>query len=176
MNLLGTHGMPMLMDHGFDATTSAMGIGTIGFVAIAGTLILGRLSDRLPRRNLLAVIYSVRGLGFFALMVVGTHWELYAAAAVGGIVWAGSIALSSAILADVYGVRLVGVLYGLAYLSHQLGATISSWLGGWGFDTFGSHWLAFGTSGALLLVAALVSLQLPPRGFSLAATGRPAYR
>ena len=41
--------------------------------------------------------------GLFALVMVGTHWELYLAASVGGIVWAGSIALSSAILADVYG-------------------------------------------------------------------------
>jgi MFS family permease len=170
MNLLGTHGVPMLMDHGFDAMTSSMGIGTIGLVAIAGTLVLGRMSDHLPRRNLLAVIYGVRGLGFFALMVVGTHWELYAAATIGGIVWAGSIALSSAILADVYGVRLVGVLYGLVYLGHQFGAMASTWLGGWGFDTFGSHWLAFGTSGVLLLLAALVALQLPPRGFTLMAT------
>lgn len=170
MNLLGTHGVPMLMDHGFDAMTSSMGIGTIGLVAIAGTLVLGRLSDRWPRRNLLAAIYGVRGLGFFVLMVVGTHWELYTAAAIGGLVWAGSIALSSAILADIYGVRLVGVLYGLAYLGHQFGATASSWLGGWGFDTFGSHWLAFGTSGALLLAAAAVSFQLPRRGFTLTGT------
>jgi MFS family permease len=98
MNLLGTHGMPMLMDHGFDAFTSSMGIGLIGFVAIGGTLVLGRMADRLPRRNILATIYFVRGLGFFALVVVGTHWELYATAAIGGLVWAGSIALSSAIL------------------------------------------------------------------------------
>ena len=109
MNLLGTHGMPMLMDHGFDAHASALGIGLIGFVAIFGTLVLGRLADRLPRRRILAVIYAVRGLGFFALVLVGTHWELYLAATIGGLVWAGSIALSSAILADVYGVRLVGV-------------------------------------------------------------------
>ena len=176
MNLLGTHGMPMLMDHGFDAMTSANGIGVIGFVAIAGTLMLGRISDKLPRRNILAVIYSVRGLGFFALLLVGTHWELYAAATVGGMVWAGSIALSSAILADVYGVRIVGLLYGWAYVSHQLGAALSSWLGGWGFDTFGSHWIAFGAAGVLLLVAATVSLQLPPKGFRISAPVRPAYR
>jgi MFS family permease len=167
MNLLGTHGVPMLMDHGFDAMTSSLGIGTIGLVAIGGTLVLGRLSDRMPRRHLLAAIYGVRGLGFFALMVVGAHWELYTAAAIGGLVWAGSIALSSAILADVYGVRLVGVLYGLAYLGHQFGATAASWLGGWGFDTFGSHWLAFGSSGVLLLLAAGVSLRLPAKGFVL---------
>jgi MFS family permease len=167
MNLLGTHGMPMLMDHGFDAFTSSMGIGLIGFVAIGGTLILGRMADRLPRRNILAAIYSIRGLGFFALVLVGTHWELYATATIGGLVWAGSIALSSAILADVYGVRLVGVLYGMAYLGHQLGATLSSWLGGWAYEQFGTHWIAFGASGSLLIAAALVSLQLPRRGFTL---------
>jgi MFS family permease len=167
MNLLGTHGVPMLMDHGFDAMTSSSGIGIIGLVAIVGTMVLGRLSDKLPRRNILFAIYFIRGLGFFALLLVGTHWELYIAAAVGGLVWAGSIATSSAILADVYGVRLVGVLYGWAYLGHQIGAMISSWLGGWGYEAYGTHWIAFGASGILLLMAAFLSLRLPNRGFTL---------
>jgi predicted MFS family arabinose efflux permease len=164
MNLLGTHGMPMLMDHGFDAMTSSLGIGLIGLVAIAGTQLLGRVADKLQRRNILAMIYAIRGLGFFALLLVGTHWELYGTATIGGLVWAGSIALSSAILADVYGVRLVGILYGWAYLGHQFGAMLSSWLGGWGYEVFGTHWVAFGSAGALLLAAAAVSLQLPLKG------------
>jgi MFS family permease len=167
MNLIGTHGVPMLMDHGFDSTTSSLGIGLIGLVAIFSTLILGRLSDILPRRHILSVIYLVRGLGFFALLAVGTHWELYGVSTLGGLAWAGSIALSSAILADIYGVRLVGVLYGLSYLGHQVGATISSWLGGWAYEAFGTHWVSFGSAGVLLLVAAAVSTQLPSRNFSL---------
>jgi MFS family permease len=169
MNLLGTHGMPMLMDHGFDAFTSSMGIGLIGFVAIGGTLVLGRVADRLPRRNILAAIYFVRGLGFFALVMVGTHWELYLTSTVGGLVWAGSIALSSAILADVYGVRLVGVLYGMAYVGHQIGGMLSSWLGGWGYEHYGTHWVAFGAAGVLLVAAGVVALQLPRKGFTLMA-------
>lgn len=169
MNLLGTHGVPMLMDHGFDAMTSSYGIGLIGLVAILGTLVLGRLSDRLPRRNILGTIYLVRGLGFFALLAVGTHWELYIAAAIGGMVWAGSIATSSAMLADIYGVRLVGVMYGTAYLGHQVGAMLSSCLGGWAFDRFGTHWVAFGMSGVLLVIAAAVSMRLPLKGFTLMA-------
>jgi MFS family permease len=176
MNLLGTHGMPMLMDHGFDATTSSFGIGLIGLVAIFSTLVLGRLADRVPRKQLLAAIYAVRGLGFFALLVVGTHWELYMTAALGGIVWAGSIALSSAILADVYGVRLVGVLYGWAYVGHQIGAMASSWLGGWGYEAFGTHWVAFGASGALLLAAAALSLRLPPKDAASATAGAAGPR
>ncbi|MGN6390240.1 MAG: MFS transporter [Burkholderiaceae bacterium] len=167
MNLLGTHGMPMLMDHGFDAFTSSMGIGVIGFVAIGGTILLGRFADRLPRRHILATIYFVRGLGFFALVMVGTHWELYLTSTIGGLVWAGSIALSSAILADVYGVRLVGVLYGIAYVGHQIGGMISSWLGGWAYEHYGTHWIAFGAAGSLLIAGGLISLQLPRKGFSL---------
>ncbi|VCU71610.1 Major Facilitator Superfamily protein [Pigmentiphaga humi] len=169
MNLLGSHGVPMLMDHGFDPMTSSLGIGLIGAVAVFSTLVLGRLSDVLPRRNILAAIYLVRGLGFFALVMVGVQWELYTAAAIGGIVWAGSIALSSAILADLYGVRLVGVLYGWAYLGHQFGGMISSWLGGWGYETFGTHWVSFGMAGALLVGAAAVSMRLPRRPVAFAA-------
>jgi MFS family permease len=171
MNLLGTHGMPMLMDHGFDPITSSIGIGLIGLVAIFSTVALGRVADILQRRNILSMIYLLRGLGFFALLIVGTHWELYVAASIGGIVWAGSIALSSAILADVYGVRIVGILYGWAYLGHQLGATLSSWLGGWGYEVFGTHWVAFGMSGLLLIAAAVVSYRLPKQGFSLVPAG-----
>ncbi len=163
MNLLGTHGMPMLMDHGFDSTTSSFGIGLIGLVAIFSTLVLGRLADKLPRRYILSTIYLIRGLGFFALLIVGTHYELYVAAAVGGIVWAGSIAMSSAILADLYGVRLVGMLYGWTYLSHQVGAMISSWLGGWAYEVYGTHWVAFGSAGVLLILAAALSLTLPSK-------------
>ncbi|MFT3814085.1 MAG: MFS transporter [Acidovorax sp.] len=163
MNLLGTHGVPMLMDHGFDAGSSAGGIGLIGFVAIFSTLALGRLSDRVPRRYILAVIYLVRGLGFVGLAAVMHPWQLYAVAAIGGIVWAGSIASSSAILADLYGVKLVGLLYGWAYLGHQVGAMISSWLGGWAYERFGTHWIAFGAAAALLAVAAAISLALPAK-------------
>lgn len=167
MNLLGTHGVPMLMDHGFDPMTSSLGIGLIGLVAIFGTLVLGRLSDVLPRKNILAAIYLIRGLGFFALLLVGTHGELYAAAAIGGVVWAGSVALASAILADVYGVRIVGILYGWTFLVHQVGGMISSWLGGWAYEAYGTHWIAFGSAGLLLFGAAAISLRLPAKGFTL---------
>ncbi len=163
MNLLGAHGVPMLMDHGFDSASSALGIGLIGLIAIFSTLVLGRISDILPRRYMLAVIYFVRGLGFFGLVMVAVNWQLFGVATVGGVVWAGSIALSSAILADIYGVKLVGVLYGLAYVGHQVGGMISSWLGGWAYETFGTHWISFGSAGVFLLLAAIISLTLPDK-------------
>ena len=174
MNLLGTHGLPMLIDHGFSATTSSLGIGLIGLVAIFGTVVLGRLSDIFSRKKILFLIYLVRGLGFLALLSVTSPWELYLTASISGLVWAGSIAMSSAILADQYGVRLVGVLYGTAYVGHQIGAMISSWLGGWAYEQYATHWIAFGSAAILLFTAALVSLLLPNKNNQLFANASVA--
>ena len=167
MNLLGTQGVPMLVDHGFDTMTSSFGIGLIGLVAIFSTVILGRLSDIWPRKYILVAIYFIRGLGFFGLLVVATPAQLFTVAAVGGVVWAGSVSLSSAILADVYGTRIVGILYGWTYLIHQIGGMISSWLGGWAYERWGTHWVSFGSAGLLLFVAAAISMRLPKKGYTL---------
>ena len=53
--------------------------------------------------------------------------------------------------------------------NHQLGATLSSWLGGWAYERYGTHWIAFGAAGVLLIAAGVVALQLPRKGFTLMA-------
>ena len=153
----------MLIDHGFSEMTASFGIGLIGLVAIPSTIILGKLSDRMPRKNILSVIYLIRGIGFIFLVWATFAYQLYLIALIAGFVWAGSVALSSAILADIYGVRLLGVLYGWAYFSHQIAGTISSLLGGWGYDTFNTHWVSFGSAAVVLFIASFISFQLPKR-------------
>lgn len=161
MTLLGTHGIPMLVDHHFSTQTAALGVGLIGVVAIVGTVVLGRVADRWPRKYLLAAVYFVRGAAFVALPLVLTVGQLYAVAIVGGLVWAGAMALSSAIMADVYGVRLISVLYGIAYMFQQAAGMLAAWLGGWGFETFGTHWVSFGGSVLILFWAGCTVLRLP---------------
>lgn len=163
MNLLSAHGVPMLEHHGYTKMTAAYGIGLIGLVSIFGSIAMGAASDRLGRRSFLALIYVVRGLGFLGLMYVGYEWELYAVGAVGGLVWAGSSALTSAITADLYGVESVGTLFGVIYVGHQIGASVGAYLGGWGFQTFGTYSLAFGAAAALLFVSAWLASRLPAR-------------
>lgn len=166
MTLLGAHGVPMLIDHGFSQSTSALGVGTIGLVAIAGTVALGRIADKVSQKHMLATVYFVRGVAFIGLLMVVASWQLYAVAIVGGMVWAGSMALSSALLADIYGIQILGVLYGIAYAIQQMAGLVSAWLGGWGFETFHTHWIAFGSSAAILLIACATTLSLPRKGFS----------
>ncbi|BCJ85466.1 MFS transporter [Effusibacillus dendaii] len=161
MNVLGSHGVPMLTDHGFSEMTASFGVGLIGIVAVGSTVVLGSLSDKLPRKNLLSLIYLIRGIGFLLIAVVMTPWQLYLVSVMGGLAWAGSTALSSAILGDVYGVRWVGVLYGWTYFVHQIGAAVGSFLAGWGYETFGTHLPSFGLTALLLAAASLLSFYLP---------------
>ncbi|PEC49167.1 MFS transporter [Bacillus sp. AFS077874] len=161
MNLLGSHGIPMLTDHHFSNVTASFGVGMIGVVAMISKLFLGSLSDRIPRGKILSVIYFVRGLGFLGLVLVTAPWQLYMVAGIGGLVWAGSMALSSAILGDIYGVRWMGILYGWAYFIHQIGGAIGSFLGGWSYEHFGTHLVSYSITTLLLLLASVVSLQIP---------------
>ena len=163
MSLLGTHAVPMLIDHGFSENVSAFGISLIGFVAIFSTVMLGRLSTKIEHRLLLVAIYFVRGLAFFALVIVIAPWQLYTVAIIGGLVWAGNMGTSSGMLADIYGVKLVGLLYGFAFIGHQIGGTLSVWLGGFAYEAYGTHYIAFWMAGAFLLIGAFASYLLPNR-------------
>ncbi len=163
MNLLGSHAVPMLVDHHFDPTTASFGVGLIGLVAIFSTLILAQIADRFAKRKLLFLIYSVRGLGFLGLVYSQNTWQLFVVAVLGGLVWSGSLAMSSAILGDLFGVRLLGVLYGWAYLGHQIGGAISSFLGGWGYEVFGTHVFSFGLAAFTLICAGIISYLIPEK-------------
>ncbi|WKB35993.1 hypothetical protein QS257_01345 [Terrilactibacillus sp. S3-3] len=70
---------------------------------------------------------------------------------------------SAIILAELFGVRLLGVLYGWAYLGHQIGGAISSFLGGWGYDVFGTHVFSFGLAAFTLISAAIISYLIPDK-------------
>ncbi|MEX3713196.1 MFS transporter [Cytobacillus horneckiae] len=163
MNLMGSHAVPMLMDHHFEPMTASFGFGLIGIVAIFSSLFLGTIADRYPRKNILFWVYFVRGMGILGLVFVETPAQLFFVAVTGGLVWAGSIALSSAILSDFYGVHLLAMLNGWAFFGHQVGGAIGSFLGGWGFETFGTHILAFGSAAFISLIASFASFALPKK-------------
>jgi len=150
----------MLTDHHFSDVTASFGIGMIGVVAVFSTLFLGPLSDRIPRQFLLSSIYFVRGLGFLGLVLAIAPWQLYLVAAIGGLVWAGSTALSSAILGDIYGVKWVGILYGWSYFFHQVGGAIGSFLGGWSYEHFGTHLVSYIFTTLMLILASVASLRI----------------
>jgi MFS family permease len=160
MSLLSAHGVPMLTDHGFHPMAAASAIGFLGMTAIGGGIVLGLISDRCGRKPVLAAVYLLRLAAFGMLFLVRDPALLLVVAAIGGVGMSGSLAMTSALTGDIFGRYSVGSIFGLIFLSHQTGSSLGSWLGGFLFDVTGGYGVAFGVAGALLLIAAILSLSI----------------
>jgi MFS family permease len=165
MSLLSSHGVPMLTDHGYTPLFASWTFGVLGGGSILFTLLLGPASDRFGRRPVLASIYGGRALVFAALFLIRDHpTAMLAVAFLGGLTLAGSMSMTSALTADIYGRFSVGTILGAIFLVHQTGAAIGSWAAGALFETTGGYGLIYAIACGVLVAAALVSLRIDADG------------
>jgi predicted MFS family arabinose efflux permease len=77
-----------------------------------------------------------------------------------GLLWLGTVPLTSGIVAQIFGTRYMATLFGIVFLSHQLGSFLGVWMGGRLFDATGSYqtiwWIAIGLGLAAVAVHALI--------------------
>ena len=147
--------------------TAALAFGLLSAINAGGVLVVGALSDRWQRKNLLGAVYLVRGLAFISLIVIPGPQAIWAFAVIGGMSWLATVPLTASLTADVYGVRNLGTLFGLANMSHQLGGAAAVMLFGWAFTAWGSYNVPFAVGAATLLAAGLVSLSIREKSHSV---------
>jgi MFS family permease len=141
------------------ADLGAVSIAVIGIFNIIGTVTAGALGGRYSKRLLLAWIYLGRTVlsAWFILMPM-TPTTVLVFSAVMGSLWLATVPLTSGLVAYIYGLKYMGTLYGLVFLSHQIGSFVGIWLGGDFYDRFGSYeivwWVGVGTG----LLSAIVHL------------------
>ena len=161
MSLLSSHGVPMLTDHGYTPLFASWTFGVLGGGSIFFTLLLGPASDRFGRRPVLAAIYGGRALVFAALFLIRDQpTVMLAVAFLGGLTLAGSMSMTSALTADIYGRFSVGTILGAIFLVHQTGAAIGSWSAGVVFEATGGYGVMYVIACIVLVAAALVSLRI----------------
>ena len=56
-----------------------------------------------------------------------------------GLLWLGTVPLTGSIVARVFGLRFMGMLFGFAFVAHQLGSFIGIYAAGYFFDVFGNY-------------------------------------
>ena len=164
---IGVHLPTYLLDKGLNGNVGMTALAMIGLFNIFGTYSAGFLGGRWPKRYLLAGIYLTRSvvISLFLLLPL-TPWSVYVFAAAIGFLWLSTVPLTNAIVAQVFGVRYLGMLSGLVFFSHQIGSFLGVWLGGRLFDSTGSYDIVWLICIALGVVAAL--LNLPVNETSLA--------
>lgn len=139
---IGTHFPAYLQDMEVaDAgQVAAWALALVGLFNIFGTLACGWLGDRLPKKNVLTVFYLARSavmILFLALPLTPASALLFGALI--GLLWLGTVPLTSGLIAVFFGPRHMSMLYGVTFLSHQVGSFLGAWLGGFVFDLSGSY-------------------------------------
>ncbi|MBL4907396.1 MAG: MFS transporter, partial [Sneathiella sp.] len=120
------------------STTSALGafsIALIGATNVIGTIIAGALGKNYSKKYLLAIIYVGRTVAAVAfIMMPMTPTTVVVFSLVMGSLWLATVPLTSGLVAQIYGLKYMGTLYGIVFFSHQLGAFLGVWLGGTLYD------------------------------------------
>jgi len=144
----------LLMCHmpvGLGATALAL----IGLFNMLGSWACGWLGGRYRQHHVLGWLYLVRGAAialFFVLPKTDTSVVIFAA--VMGLTWLGTVPLTSGLVAKVFGTRHLGTLFGVCFMSHQVGSFLGAWLGGFVLDVTGSYNLIWAATAILGAVAA----------------------
>ena len=153
------------------STTSALGaasIAFIGFANIGGTLLAGWLGKRYSKKYLLAGVYLLRTMvaSAFILTPMTLATVVLFALAMGAL-WLATVPLTSGLVAQIYGVRYMGTLYGIVFFSHQLGSFMGVWLGGRLYDIYGNYTLVWWIGIGVGAFSALVHLPVKERPMEL---------
>ena len=146
-----------LVDRGIPAQTGGWVIAAIGLFNIIGSLSVGWLQNRMPKRYILSAIYLTRALSIAAFISFPvTTFSAIMFGAISGLTWLSTVPPTSALVAVMFGTRWFATLYGFAFVSHQVGGFLGVLLGGIVFEKFGSYtpiwWLSvlFGVLSALI--------------------------
>lgn len=151
-------------DLGLAAEVGAYAIAIIGLFNIVGSFLSGLAGQRWPKKNGLVIIYSLRALAIAGLLIADkTPSTIYLFAAAMGILWLSTVPLTSGIVAQVFGMRFMATLFGIVFLSHQLGSFLGVWLGGYLYDRTGSYDAVWWIGVALSIAAALIHVPINER-------------
>jgi len=145
-------------------TTSALGawaLAVIGLANIAGTVAAGTLGAHFSKKYLLAQIYLARTVVAAAFILAPmTPASVLIFSVLMGSLWLATVPLTSGLVAQIWGLRYMGTLYGLVFLSHQLGGFLGIWLGGRLYDLYGNYTLVWWIGVGVGAFSALVHLPI----------------
>ncbi|GGC77178.1 MFS transporter [Chelatococcus reniformis] len=142
----------------------ATALALIGLFNMAGSWACGWLGGRFRQQYVLGWLYLIRGAAiavFLALPPSTASVVIFAA--VMGLTWLGTVPLTSGLVAKFFGLRHLGTLFGVCFLSHQVGSFLGAWLGGAVFDATGSYTFIWAATAAAGLVAALLHFAIKDR-------------
>lgn len=158
---IATHFPAYLDDRGLGLAIGASALALIGLFNIFGSYAFGLSGDRWRKKYVLSGIYAGRAvvIALFLAVPLSPASALIFASAM-GFLWLGTVPLTSGLVGQMFGVRYLSTLYGIVFMSHQIGSFFGAWAAGLVYDRSGSYDLAWAASILLALFAAVIHLPI----------------
>ena len=162
--LVATHIPTYMMDKGLPDWCATAVLSLIGLFNMVGTITSGYLSTRYSKKKILSAIYLLRGLSiiifiFFPPSVINS----IIFGITFGFLWLSTVPPTNGIVAHIFGTKYVGMLYGIVFVSHQVGSFLGAYLGGVFYEMNGNFDYAWYGSIALSIFAGLIHLPINER-------------
>ncbi|MDA9108627.1 MFS transporter [Candidatus Pelagibacter sp.] len=161
ITLVGTHVPQYVIDRGLENWTAAVILSLIGLFNIFGSLLSGYLSTKISKRIILSFIYALRGVSIILFIFLpASNINAFIFGASFGFLWLSTVPATSGIVAHIFGTKYLGLLYGIVFLSHQVGSFFGAFLGGLFYDLYGSYDYAWYLAIVLSIFAAIIHLPI----------------
>ena len=127
-------------DLGLSPQVGAYALAIVGLLNIAGSFLSGAVGQRFSKKTSLSFIYFARAVVIGALLMApASEITIYLFATAMGLLWLSTVPLTTGIVAQIFGLKFMATLFGVVFLSHQIGSFIGVWLGGVLYDRTGSY-------------------------------------
>ncbi len=167
--LVATHIPTYMIDNGLPDWCAAMVLSLIGLFNMIGTLTSGYLATKYSQKIILSVIYLLRGVSIIVFIfsppsvlnsiIFGTTF---------GFLWLSTVPPTNGILGKIFGTKYIGLLYGIVFVSHQIGSFLGAYLGGVFYEMTGNFDYAWYGSIALSIFAGIIHLPIKEKALERA--------
>lgn len=131
MTIIESHLFPQFLSYGIPGDIASLTLTVYGIATMVGAVGIGLLGSKFRMKNVLGLVYLSRVVISLAFLVLPkTIPFAFVATALLGMSGDATVPPTSGIISHKFGAERMAVLYGFMLIGHQVGAFISSNLGG----------------------------------------------
>ena len=159
--LVATHIPKYMMDKGMPDWTAAMILALVGVFNMIGTLGSGYLATKFSKKKVLSAIYLLRGVSLiYFLFLPPSIFNSVVFGVTFGLLWLSTVPPTNGLVGHIFGTKHLGLLYGIVFVSHQIGSFLGAYLGGVFYEMYGNFNYAWYASIALSIFAGVIHLPI----------------
>ena len=96
---------------------------------MVGTITSGYLATRYSQKILLSAIYLLRGVSIiYFIFLPPSVFNSVIFGITFGMLWLSTVPPTNGIIGKVFGTKYIGLLYGIVFVSHQIGSFLGAYL------------------------------------------------